>query len=100
MRRAAVVAGAAAILALLLAAHASASATARMGVQDDAWLRWGPGTLEKRLDTLDSLGVHTVRFTLVWSEVARSRPADPQDPDDPAYDWSRFDPVLDGLHEH
>ena len=32
--------------------------------RDDAWLRRGPGTLDSRLDRLDSLGVKTVRFTL------------------------------------
>src|SRR5262249_11431971 len=44
--------------------------------------------------------VRTVRFTLVWSEVAKKRPAHPLNPNDPAYDWSNFDPVLEGLHEH
>ncbi len=82
------------------AASAAASPTARMGVQDDAWLRWGPGTLAERLDTLDSLGVETMRFTLLWSEVAPRKPASPTNPDDPAYDWSQFDPVLAGLRAH
>jgi hypothetical protein len=100
MRRIGVSVGIAFLLSLLAVAQASASSNARMGIQDDAWLRWGPGTLEQRLGTLDSLGVRLVRFTLVWSEVARTKPADAGDPDDPAYDWSRFDPVLDGLHAH
>ena len=86
--------------ALLAAGGALASPTARMGIQDDAWLRWGPGTLAERLDTLDGLGVRTVRFTLVWREVAQHAPADGRDPADPAYDWAPFDAVLDGLHAH
>jgi len=86
--------------ALLAAAGALASPTARMGIQDDAWLRWGPGTLDERLDTLNGLGVRTVRFTLVWREVASRAPADGRDPVDPAYNWAPFDAVLDGLHAH
>jgi hypothetical protein len=97
MRRIAILATAAAA-SLLLAGHAAASSTARMGIQDDAWLRWGPETLDDRLTTLDHLGVGTVRFTLVWSEVARKKPANARNPNDPAYDWSQFDPVLKGLH--
>jgi hypothetical protein len=90
----------AACATLLLAAQASATPTARMGIQDDAWLRWGPGTLASRLATLDTLGVKTVRFTLLWSDVAARRPASPLDPNDPAYDWTAFDAILDGLRAH
>jgi hypothetical protein len=97
MRRIAILATAA-VASLLLAGHAAASSTARMGIQDDAWLRWGPETLDDRLATLDRLGVRTVRFTLVWSEVAAKKPANGRNPNDPAYDWSQFDPVLNGLH--
>jgi hypothetical protein len=90
---------AAALAAMLLAAAtASASPSARFGIEDDAWLRSGPGTLEQRLATLDGLGVRTVRFTLRWDEVAPAKPSAPLDPSDPAYDWVPFDAVLDGLH--
>src|SRR5581483_10727266 len=89
-----------ALASLALAGQAGATATARMGIQDDAWLRWGPGTLESRLDTLDTLGVKTVRFTLLWNEVATKKPANAANPNDPAYDWTQFDPVLDGLRAH
>jgi hypothetical protein len=82
----------------LFAGQAAASSSARFGIQDDAWLRWGPGTLDSRLDRLDSLGVKTVRFTLVWSEIAKQKPSSGTDPNDEAYDWSAFDPVMDGLH--
>jgi hypothetical protein len=100
MRRIGFIVGVTSVLAAVCVGRAAANATARMGIQDDAWLRWGPGMLEQRLDSLDALGVRTVRFTLVWSEVARSKPVDARNPDDPAYDWSAFDPVLEGLHAH
>src|SRR6476646_2730548 len=42
-------------LATFGAARAHASPGAMDGVQDDAWLLYGPGTLEERLSTLDGL---------------------------------------------
>jgi Glycosyl hydrolase family 1 len=90
----------AATATFLFAGQAAASSSARFGIQDDAWLRWGPGTLDSRLNTLDSLGVKTVRFTLVWDEIAKQKPSSGTDPNDEAYDWSAFDPVMDGLRAH
>ena len=47
------------------------------GIQDDAWLEFGPGKLDQRLATFKRLGVPLVRFTLHWNEIALRRPADP-----------------------
>jgi hypothetical protein len=52
---------------------AGASPFIRYGVQDDAWLQYGPGTLDDRLDRLDSLGVDVVRVTLEWSQTEPKR---------------------------
>jgi hypothetical protein len=82
---------------LLSAQTAAASPSIRYGIQDDAWLAYGPGTLSDRVDRLQELGVGLVRFTLPWNEIAPRRPADPRDPEDPAYRWSRFDAVLEEL---
>jgi len=91
-----------AVVVALLAASSEASASThiRYGIQDDAWLEYGPGTLEQRLATIESLGVPLVRFTLRWDQVAPSRPADATSPDDPAYDWRLADAILDGLRAH
>ena len=70
------------------------------GIQDDAWLEFGPGTLNQRLATFKRLGVPLVRFTLHWNEIARRRPADPASPRDRAYDWRRPDRVLRGLRRY
>ena len=86
------------MLALLPIAHAAASTSAAYGIQDDAWLMYGPGTLPQRLATLDALGAHLVRFTLRWDKVASARPAAPRDPADTAYDWGQYEIVLRALH--
>lgn len=83
--------------ALIVAAPAGASPDARFGIQDDAWLMYGPGTLTQRLTTLDRLGVRLVRFTVRWDEVAPTRPSAARDPADPAYEWGEFEVVLRAL---
>ena len=91
----------------LLAAAAAFAAGARVaaaapgvayGLTDDAWLADGPGSVDARVATLQRLGVRVVRFSLRWDEIAPTEPARPVDPQDPAYDWSGADPVLDALH--
>jgi hypothetical protein len=82
---------------LVRAEPAAASPSIRYGIQDDAWLAYGPGTLSERVERLRELGVGIVRFTLPWNEIAPTRPADPSDPDDPAYEWSPYEAVLKEL---
>jgi hypothetical protein len=78
------------VASLLLPAAAEGSPYVRYGIQDDAWIRFGPGKLADRLDLLESLGVELVRLNVAWSEVER-RPG--------AYDWSGYDEVIAGLDE-
>jgi glycosyl hydrolase family 42 (putative beta-galactosidase) len=87
MRRLALLTAVAA--ALVLAASANASPYIRYGVQDDAWLEYGPGTLDTRLDQLDAFGVDVVRVNVSW-RLTEPRPG--------VYDWTRADALLDGLH--
>jgi hypothetical protein len=89
------------MVAMMAAATpASASHFAQFGIQDDAWLMYGPGTLDERLALLDGLGVGIARLTIRWDEVAPIEPASERDPADPAYRWGSFASVLDGLHDH
>jgi hypothetical protein len=81
-------------------APARSASGVRYGIQDDAWLQFGPGTLDQRLATFERLGVPLVRFTLHWNEIARRRPADAASPRDRAYDWRRPDRILRGLRRH
>src|SRR6478752_9886702 len=103
MRRGVVASTLTAVLALVAlgligAAPAAASPAAQYGIQDDAWLMYGPGTLSTRVATLDRLGTRLVRFTLRWDQVAPTRPASPRDPADSAYRWGQFETVLRALH--
>src|SRR5262245_19198755 len=90
----------AAFAAGIAASSGHASGGVRYGIQDDAWLEFGPGTLNQRLATFTRLGVPLVRFTLRWNEVAPRRPKNPTSPRDRAYDWRRSDRVLRGLRRH
>ena len=85
-------------LALVAALPVHASTGARFGIQDDAWLMYGPGTLSDRVATLQGLGVGVVRFTLRWDRVAPKKPARARDPEDAAYRWGVYGNVLDELH--
>jgi hypothetical protein len=88
-----------AVVALLVCANACASTGAQFGIQDDAWLLYGPGTLEQRVTTLQGLGVKLVRVTLRWDQVAPTQPARPRDDTDPAYQWGLYGNLLDTLHQ-
>ena len=83
---------AAALVVALLAVSAPADASPyiRYGLQDDAWLAYGPGTLDERIDTLDRMGVTLVRYTLEWSRI---------EPRQGKYDWDQADAILRGLND-
>lgn len=96
MRAAALVAAVVTVV-LSIAGSALASPSIQYGVQDDAWLLHGPGTLDSRIDELEQLGVDIVRYTLRWDQIAATRPENPRDHTDPAYEWRSADVVLKGL---
>jgi hypothetical protein len=86
-----------ALVALLAPAVASGSPAIRYGIQDDAWIADGPGTLAERLDKLDAIGVQIVRYNLRWDHVAAKKPKSPASPADRAYDWTESDAILRAL---
>jgi hypothetical protein len=90
---------AAATCAFAFAAPATASPGVRYGIQDDAWLMHGPGTLDERVASLDRLGVDLVRFTVRWDQVAKKRPSNGRSHLDPAYNWAATDAVLRELRD-
>ena len=86
------------VLALVISpAPAEASPSIKFGIQDDAWLLHGPGTLDNRLDRLDAIGVQLYRYTLRWDQVAARKPKVARDHTDGAYAWGAPDDVIKGL---
>jgi hypothetical protein len=77
--------------ALAVAAPAEASRYVRYGLQDDAWLQYGPGTLDERVERLDRMGVGLVRYTLEWHQIERTRGT---------RQWGHADAVLETLRDH
>ena len=76
------------IAAAVVAGTATAGPGLRIGLQDDAWLQFGPGTIEERVDRLDGLGVDLVRVTLDGRAIETARGT---------YDWERADALLTAL---
>ena len=85
MRIAVVLLAACALAAVLGSDRASAAPGVKFGIQDDAWLEHGPGTLSGRVATLDRLGLDVVRVTLDWQRI-EPRPG--------ALRWQRSDRLL------
>jgi len=94
MRRFLLACAAAAALGLAAVTPAPAAVPA---LQDDRLPNLTGAPLTARLDLLASTGTRVTRVDVLWSRVARTRPADPANPDDPAYDWSVYDQIMRGL---
>ena len=56
-------------MAAIAATSAFAGASVSYGLQDDAWIQFGPGTVEERIATLQQLGIRVVRLTVRWDQV-------------------------------
>jgi aryl-phospho-beta-D-glucosidase BglC (GH1 family) len=84
------------------AAPALAAPGVQYGLQDDAWLAAGPGpnSLDARMQLMRKLGVKIVRYNLRWNLIAATEPTHATDPNDPSYDWSMDDPVVNALHAY
>jgi hypothetical protein len=73
----------------ILAPLATASPYVRFGLQDDAWLEYGPGSTASRVDAVYALGADVVRVTLDWSQI---------EPRKGRFNWSIPDALLAELH--
>ena len=78
----------AAAVAAIAVGGARAGPTVAYGIQDDAWIQFGPGTVETRVATLQRLGFKVVRVTVRWDVVERS---------EGGYDWTTPDAILEPL---
>ncbi len=87
---------AAALVAVVLAAPPAASGSRflQLGIFDDTQILHG--ATDRVYRELNGLGVQVVRVNLWWGGpagmgVARRKPLNPMNPNDPAYDWSVYD---------
>lgn len=72
----------------LVAGQAHGASGVQFGIQDDAWLEFGPGTISQRAAKLDRLGLDVVRVTVNWYR-AEPRMGELQ--------WNRSDRLLEAL---
>ena len=68
-----------------------------VGLQDDQITGVIDDSVATRIERLVSSGVAFTRVDVSWLAIAPTRPVAPSDPNDPAYHWTRYDEVLDGL---
>jgi hypothetical protein len=71
---------------------ASASRFIQLGLFDDAQFNYG--NPDKVFPMLQQLNTQVIRVSLVWggpNGVARRRPVNPMNPNDPAYNWTVYD---------
>jgi Glycosyl hydrolase catalytic core len=80
------------VAAGLVVPAANAQRHMLVGIQDDAMVLRGNPVMTFGL--LKQLRVQIVRMNLNWPDVAKRRPAHPQDPADPAYDWDVYDRAI------
>jgi hypothetical protein len=80
------------VAAALAVPAAQASRHMLVGMQDDAMTL--SGNPDFTFGTMKRLRVQIVRINLNWPDVAKRRPAHPQDPADDAYDWSLYDRAI------
>lgn len=85
-----------ALAALLLASPASAKRNIQLGFSDDPLadnLLFGPDTATNQLwaGRIANAGAQIVRLNAYWRRIAIGVPADPTNPDDPAYYFEELD---------
>jgi hypothetical protein len=101
LRRRAALLLAVTVAALLAVPSASSSRYIEHGIFDDAQLNYG--NPDQVFPMLKQLNTQIVRVNLVWggpNGVAKRRPVNPMNPNDPAYDWSVYDRTVFYAHQH
>jgi hypothetical protein len=76
------------VCAITLVGSTPAAPGIQVGVGDDAWLEFGPGTLPQRATRLRELGVQVARVTFDWRRI---------EPTQGAFDWTHADAWLEAL---
>ena len=66
-------------------------------LQDDVLATAPLAQIPTRIDMVKQTKAKVARIDILWSLVAPNPPANPADPNDPAYDWTRLDAIFSGL---
>jgi hypothetical protein len=74
----------------MLAVTSTAAANGLQTALNDNGELSGPSA-DLFLQRVRGAGATMLRIQIPWGGIARERPANPRDPADPAYDWSKFD---------
>jgi hypothetical protein len=72
----------------------SAATPFLLGIEDNAQIL---GNNAAVTPDIQALAPQVLRFTIFWSQIAKRRPVQARNSDDPAYDWSRVDAVVKQL---
>jgi hypothetical protein len=86
------------LVAVIVASRAAAAPRMLVGFQDDPSYRWRDDRANM-LDQAQSLGASILRTTVYWSRIARTRPANPRNPFDPAYRFDDLDEFVRGAEQ-
>ena len=65
------------------------------GIQDDRVYQVPAADAENRVQTMARMGSRIIRVDTRWDLIATRRPKNPKDQNDPAYDWSAYDTIVD-----
>ena len=67
-------------------------------LQDDVLAIAPLNEIPTRVEMVKQTKAKVTRVDILWNFVAPTRPANPTDPNDPAYDWSRLDLIFTCAH--
>jgi len=65
------------------------------GIQDDRVYQVPAADAENRVQTMARMGSRIIRVDTRWDLIATRRPKNPKDQNDPAYDWTAYDTIVD-----
>lgn len=65
------------------------------GIQDDRVWQVPAKEIDSRVQTMARMGTSIIRVDVRWDTISTKRPANPKDPNDPAYNWTAYDQVVD-----
>ncbi len=88
------------VLGVSIAPVSAAAGKFLRGFSDPIYQEGSALQRQQWLQRSAEVGTDVIRIDVVWSRVARSQPANPSDPGDPAYDFAKVDEAVRGAAAH